>query len=470
MILSALLLVLLAVAWNHFVKNKPQLLVVLYIVILPFQDFAVMLLTNVSLFSPTSLRVLLVWKEVFLILTIAYLLVSRKDRFGLINVDYFILFFLSWVAFYSVLPNAFFPRDNSLVARMAGLRFDLSPVLLYLLGRYLVVSESFKQHVLRRIVLITAIVLGFGIFETLLIPRESYTELLDALGRPNFIALKSSETNQSRILLIEESQRAIYVRVIGGVQAPRLISFYMMPLLPAYYGMIVGTVLMVARLAGEKSDPSLRKNGALLLISGGILLTQTRAVILAMLVMIALGAYYSNRKQAIKLFFLLLVPVLFFIQVAFDFLVETWNLQDSSSVGHLTAMLLGVAVVIQHPFGVGLGQGGAVGKAFGDLLAGYESLYITIAGEIGVVGLGLFLLFCFGLLRFLSLGISKEFRSGGDWVIVNSAFLLTFGFMFTSLTTETWFGFRNAWFYWILTGFAVTIVNNRRLERPAQVL
>ena len=260
------------------------------------------------------------------------------------------------------------------------------------------------------------------------------------------------------------------MRVIGGVQAPRLISFYMMPLLPAYYGMIVGTVLMVARLAGEKSDPSLRKNGALLLISGGILLTQTRAVILAMLVMIALGAYYSNRKQAIKLFFLLLVPVLFFIQVAFDFLVETWNLQDSSSVGHLTAMLLGVAVVIQHPFGVGLGQGGAVGKAFGDLLAGYESLYITIAGEIGVVGLGLFLLFCFGLLRFLSLGISKEFRSGGDWVIVNSAFLLTFGFMFTSLTTETWFGFRNAWFYWILTGFAVTIVNNRRLERPAQVL
>ena len=157
------------------------------------------------------------------------------------------------------------------------------------------------------------------------------------------------------------------------------------------------------------------------------------------------------------------------ISYVFDYLHTSYNFADPSSENHLKEYSRGIKVLTEQFWGVGLGQGGSVGGAYGQLKAGGENLYLAIGGERGVCGLSLFIAFVMLLLIRLYRFARNDKLESLERNIVIAVFSLTVGFAITSLTTGTWFGFKDAFIYWWLLGLCGQLMfDSRYLSVPGR--
>jgi hypothetical protein len=141
---------------------------------------------------------------------------------------------------------------------------------------------------------------------------------------------------------------------------------------------------------------------------------------------------------------------------------------DPSALGHIAAIVHGTQTVLQEPLGFGIGTAGYVGYGFageGEQAVG-ESLYLSLAAELGWIGMLLFA----GWVAVAAwrLGRYALDNSGRDssWALAAGLAVATVGYAVASLTTEVWRGLQAGAIYWWLLGTAVTMVRDRAPPRP----
>ncbi len=330
-------------------------------------------------------------------------------------------------------------------ARLAGLRQWLVPCELLLLGHTLHNAGLSPGRLLAFVKRFGTVVAVVSIAGWVFIP-------LDFWARVNLVTTTTLSGDPAAATGQLEGLQSYFL----GQAVPRAVAPFGSPLVLAFSLLLPMWLVAATRHRGPANFP-------LLLIGTALILTQTRSILFGIVAVWILSKLRRRMMSArliaglLTLTFLAAGP----LSVAID---NTLTLKDPSSNVHYAAIRDGYLQLLTNPLGVGLGQGGQIGRAFGYDRAGGESLYFVAGNERGWLGLalvvGLFLV-CFTAIGLHHIPV-EDVNVGSD---ESEAEALCHGLRravvvlaIASVTTEHAVAFTSTWLLWVALGFGVTQV------------
>ncbi|MHC1698702.1 MAG: O-antigen ligase family protein [Geobacteraceae bacterium] len=435
-----------------------------YIIWLPLQAFVLSGMAATGIFSDRLIIFLSSLKELALVMVMAVLLLKgRLWLKRLTIVDWLFLLNVVLILVYAILPDSVLGVPSSLKVKAFGLRSALITLIVFLVGRTVPYDSQYVKKGIRLLTGMCILIAVFGVFELLFVPRKFLIA-----GLVPYNVLKGGDLEN--LLRIDLSYEVEYI----GFIFKRMMSFFLSPLSLAYFLILpLGLTLAAMRHRIVGTNKILLHAPIILFLYGvTIILSSTRGVIVTSLIMLIL-VYWSRHHY--KKIFLMMVPLGLILALSpmKQILLQTINLEDPSARAHLFAYTMGVGTVLQHPFGIGLGQAGPTAVfikgsqgAYGkdDATVG-ESLYLTMAAERGLPSVVIFCTFAY-VLALTCKKLSRESRDDFGKVIGSALFISTIGFMVASIPTEHWLGFQSAAIYWWFAGVAVQMYAN--ISEPDQ--
>jgi hypothetical protein len=408
--------------------QKPAWALFTFILLLPFHSLIMtILLAQVGL--PISVvRVFAGWKEMllvgtFLTVVIYTLLKQRIIRIVWVDAVAMLWFLLVIICF---VWNAIFDRQASLIARLYGARDWMLYLLPYFIGRLVFISERNAQRLIKAILLIGLVTSLIGIIEIFFIPVEWHTHLGVQIYFRDFLNLDSS--------LFPLGLPPNYWAEMGDNIVRRAVSIYL-----SGQGFAIPFLLILPVVLYYYLSKPTGRNLAILCVCGlALLLTITRMTIIACFVQVLLMLWLFP-KQKLLLQFLALVLMIFIVSVLTiprfrTFVVNTVTLQDTSARVRPAQWVAGVQLLLERPWGSGLGSSGQVGARFGSALGGFgsEAGYFKVTGELGWPSLILFAGWFTGIIAMAYKGHRK---CNGIWRGLALITLVTaIGFLINNLT------------------------------------
>jgi len=425
-----------------------------FIVWLPFQTFLLASMTMSDLFSVQLIKFLSSLKELALIMLFVVMIKKKlifRGKFSAVDYLYWLNVILIFV--YAVIPNSFFGVSGDINVRMFGIRTALITLVIFLVGRYVPYNAVKVRSVLRLLAVVSILVVLFGFIEIIFIPRDM---LIAGLIPYNVLKGESLENLQ----MIDLS----YIARYGDLLIKRMMSFFLSPLGLAYFLIFPSAVVLSIMQQKKSHDKKILPFpivlfGVFLLV---IMLSNTRAVILAIFLMVIISIPKEHFvKTSIGSVLIILLVSVTPIKSIYS---TTASLSDTSSKAHAFAYILGFDSVIKYPLGIGLGQAGPTAffikgseGIYGKEEASVgESLYLTIALERGLPGLGIFVLFVCQIAR-VGMKLSVATSEMMEALIGKAVFLATVCFLIASIPTEHWLGFQSSGIYWWFAGLLVQI-------------
>lgn len=182
-------------------------------------------------------------------------------------------------------------------------------------------------------------------------------------------------------------------------------------------------------------------------------------------------AWLTDKKVMLRIIHIgLLGIVALFLIVSFnndfvDFIINTLNFSNASSVGHLIEWANGIESMILHPLGIGLGESGRI-SAFSGFNTGGENEFIILGVQTGVITLGLYIAAYVVIIR-TSYRLYKT-SEGRIRRLALFLLLLKIGLIIPLFTSEAEAVIYVSYTTWILTGLLINL--NSRAESVKEKL
>lgn len=434
---------------------------------LPFQNFAGMILYKIT-GDHYFVMGMLVGKELFLLVGFVYIFLKRKT-IGLIYLDYLSLLFCAYLFLYAVIPNGVLGINSSPTARIVGLRASIIPFLLYFFGRLSGMSMQDLKHIIYLYVGLAVAVCLFGFIEYIL-PVEfwidlGYFDFKAATEEVTGIPEGADSSMLAKIFLYGHFGGNLVRRMISTFGSSLHVAFYLLlPILLMIIGIIYRRQIMV-RANGISMDKMI-----FIVLLFGFIITVSRGPIIALTASIMyLILFILKGKRRLKLILTAGMFVglfaLFFTDNIKQIVMTTVSFEDASAIGHYMAYEYALQVIPEHPFGLGLGQGGPVGRTYGIGEGVGESLYFTLTGEIGIPGLLLFLVIIISIFMYLR-KYGKQLDEHNDIFLRVMSIALaasTIAYSIGSLNTEQWRGYTMSGPYWFLLGVTISLIEAKKM-------
>jgi hypothetical protein len=138
---------------------------------------------------------------------------------------------------------------------------------------------------------------------------------------------------------------------------------------------------------------------------------------------------------------------------------STVTRSDPSSANHVSATVNDLQILASHPLGVGLGQGGRIGRQLGQGLAGGENLFLVLGNQLGWLGLAAVIALTGALVVRLTRRLSREKASDQaetDEDFTRALLACLAIYVLASLTTEHAIAFQSAWLFWLSLGWLLS--------------
>jgi hypothetical protein len=448
---DTLLAGLLALAVVALAARRPDRALLVLIVLLPFQGFLLAKLWAWG--APVSLvRHLSAWKETVAIgVVIAGLrgfLASKRradalDRLGLA--------FVAFTALYLLVQHAIIPgAPGASNVRLLGFREDAGFVILLLGARHAPFPEKFLDRAAKTALLVGAVVGGIALYEA-----------LDSVAWNQFVVHTIKYTQYQLQVLNVKPQNFNDIRIygtIGGTSIIRSGSVFLNAVNCGFY-LVLSFAIGVERIARGRSRPWALIS--LLLVTAGLLLTQTRSAILAALVATIvvfqpIMGRRAHRRTQLRLVLtavaLCAIPVAIGTGLA-QRLLDATPAQDTSAAQHVVGFWDGVDAIQKHPFGQGLGTSAGTGQRFQTQVAGSkgvvipENNYLQYGAELGVIPMLVFIALTIAVVLALR-------RAARQWpsVMTGAMWAAGAGLAVGAWFLQTWIEFAVAWTFWGLAG------------------
>ena len=173
----------------------------------------------------------------------------------------------------------------------------------------------------------------------------------------------------------------------------RFASFFSNPLELAG-ATLVTTALLMAVYTDQKNRILIDKFGWLVVTTTffAILFALSRSSLLGYVLLIYVYSLITNRKEITFVFYTAIgIGIIYVIYLlndrhAYDYLIGTIELSDTSSVGHVLEWIEGIQSMIDNPLGRGLGESGRVSAALQENVGG-ENQFIIVGVQTGIVSL-----------------------------------------------------------------------------------
>jgi hypothetical protein len=432
--------------------------------ILPVQLVLSSLAFQVYRDGPT-LRMAALWKDAAVAAIAVAVAVSRRRTPRELDVlDRACLAFTALSGLYLVAPGLLLgPLGGAVTvdARFTTWRSVALPVLLVFLGRHLRVDADVVRRVSRTFMRWGAV---FGALAVVELVASSIwnTLMVDVVGVNRFRLLAQELPARAFTLGLDE------IRIVSATGLVRVGGVFVSALQLSFF-LLVCFAFLVERVV--RGDSSLPVRVGLALNAVGILLTQTRSVVLGALVVALVGARPSaGRSTAARGRFaaLLVAACVFAVPLlGVTGYVERFLGRDAASdVAHEQSTAAAFEAVVEHPMGQGLGlgaQGANIGVP-GAMVA--ENHFLDVALQLGVAGAVLFAVVLFALIRRLRQAAAAV---GGDLQLgaaaARSALL---GMLVPLWFLQPWTEPQVGWVLPLVAGAALGAVE-RRVDEPEPV-
>jgi hypothetical protein len=451
-----------------FAASRPAASLLALVALLPFQGFVLAKMWQSGV--PTSVvKDLGSWKEA---LAIGVILAGARGWFAsgkrADTVDRLALAFVALTAVYFALgPKIVSSAPAGTSIRALGFRETAGFALLLLGARHAPLGPDFPRRATRIVLIAGTVIAAAGIYEA--IASNAWNRFV--VGTIQYTkyqvgVLHTHPPNMWNILSYGQ---------IAGSQVVRIGSVFLNPLTAGFY-LLIGFAVGLERTIRRASFAT--GLGPTLVIGAGLILTETRSAIIGALLVTFLAFQPSaGRRSHFRTQVALVLGVLALIvvpaAVASGALTRFSLLSDSSNTstkGHESGFSHGLATLVHHPLGQGLGTGAGTGQRFG--VAGTtipEDNYLEVGDELGWLP---FLVFV-ALTVALILGLRRVARVRDD-PLLTASWAAAAGLAVTALFLQTWADFSVSWTFWGLAGAmlgvaARTPATSRRAHRAAPV-
>lgn len=383
--------------------------------LIPAQDLIASFCLRIG-FPVLLIKFILLAKEVIVFsLGLLFILKPRISVLRLVLLIFvcysFIFIFVSKIPFY-----------YSLV----GFRTYLLLLFAFILGESVIYDPKFLDRFLDQIKIIFFLLAVFAFLEYLILPNTIWIELFPIIRMKNEIA---------NIIVPEYFQTGMPVNAFGELTR-RMLGPFNEPLYMAYFTVLLSNFFLAETLFFKAANRNRLYLGSVIII-----LTQTRAIIIGLLVSFFSVLFRTTKIKTRYVFMLLGFVVLCGVSVFifYDWFFAMLNSVFSTTgrnVDHLKAYLTGFHLLVTNPFGQGLGvSSNVVGFSIRNVAT--ENSFINIGIETGILGLILFILIFLILIKTLHGYLTTDFnldnRTRSEIIVVGSAYLLVIQFLIAGL-------------------------------------
>jgi hypothetical protein len=191
-----------------------------------------------------------------------------------------------------------------------------------------------------------------------------------------------------------------------------------------------------------------------------IFMALSRASFVSYFLIVYVYAFITGNRKLIVAFHYtaiaaVVVALLWLQGDAYEWVMSTIQLNDSSSLFHVVQWLDGIQAIASHPLGMGLGMSGTVANATDSNIGG-ENQFIILGVQTGLISVVLYL-----MIYINSITVSaKLFRRGDNKARIPAlaVLLIRIGIIIPALTANTESYIYLSYLSWLLTGIVVNIV------------
>ena len=386
---------------------------------------------------------------VAILVSAARMVITRRTRLD--RIDWLVLAFVGALVLYLVLPmvlsESTYPR--SLGDRLLGFRVNAGFLLLFVSVRHAPIDERWRNRFVASVLGAGGLLAAIGVYQ-FLAPDAFIDFLFEDLGLPYY---------QLDVLGTPITQLVDVYR--WTIQDPvRVGSLFVGPFNFADY-MILPAALLLARMVIGRLRP--RDMVLLGIVGGALLASQTRANILAIILMAlvalapvrASGAGTTVRRVVANR--LRLVAIVAIAAVAFVPSMSATRLggadeSGESTQGHIDEIRGGIELLTNYPLGFGLGTAPALAARLENApLVISDNSILQVGNELGVVMMILFVVVLVSVFRRLGRAAREH---AGD-ALVSGARLAFIGILAAGMLHHVFQTFAISWPLWAALGFAL---------------
>lgn len=393
--------------------------------------------------SNTVIRILQSFKEIVVILTLVTLILKLDRKIKLHFIDWCVIAFLGYNLLYLVLPIGSFGFGSKLLALKSISFFPF----IYFTGRLLNYEKINLNEYYHFICLVTIAAAGLLLVEVITYQHfQTYTGYTDF----NYYFFSQEPSGNYGLSWTFE--------VGAGTGIKRFASFFSTPL-ELGAATLVSTSVVAAKVIQDNNKLRFDKFSALTFICTlfSIFFALSRASFVSYFIMLYAFLVVSGRKNLLKWFHISLllgvVAVLVWLEGdIYDFIINTVDFSNSSSVSHLIEWAQGINAIINHPLGLGLGTSGRVGASLGENIGG-ENEYIIIGVQTGVICIALYLLI-YGAMVYTAGKMFMQ-RKGKVKKLALVVLLIKIGLFIPLFTSEAESYLYISYFTWFMAGLLI---------------
>lgn len=393
------------------------------------------------------------FKEISILCYLVYLVLNLRNRIHFHIIDKLMIVFFLYAFIYIFLPLGSYGFFQKVLAFKSLCFFPL----VYFTGRMVDPKRINLSEVLHYICLLSILAGGVLLFEVLI---DTHLQSFSGYADYNYYFFDQEPTGNYGL--------SWTFQIENGMK--RFASFFSTPLEFA-----AATLLSVSALAAliTNNNNKLRFKSftitAMLSTLFAISFALSRASFVSYFVIVYAYAVITEKKQILRAFhYSVLACVIFFLLVTikgdfFDFIINTLQFTNESSIGHVIEWLNGIESMATHPLGIGLGESGRI-SAFSGFNTGGENQFIILGVQIGIIALAIYL-YVYVKLISISANIIKK-RKGKIRKLGMFILLVKLGLIIPLFTAEVESYIYISYLIWFLSGFLISMISQKNI-RPA---
>jgi hypothetical protein len=391
------------------------------------------------------------FKELIILSVLALNIANLKTRPKFHLVDYCILAFLCYGILYVILPIG----DQTISTKLLALKSNAFFVVVYFAGRFTDIKNIYVNKYFSYVVVLT---IGVGVINFLEAYFNQHLQTLTGYSEYTYYFLNFEPSGSYGLSTTFESE--------GGYK--RFASIFATPLEHANATWIA-LAIIIALFTLENNRFKFTPVSIIGLSASLISITfaLSRAPLISYFLIIYVYALLTRKKiitNTVHTGIAIGCIYLLYLFSQFDannrsgileIVMNTIDFSNPSSVGHLIQWVDGIAAIMQHPLGLGLGSSGRVAASVSENIGG-ENQYIIIGVQAGIFALLLYLSIYILLLK-ISLKWLVHLK-GKERKICMAVLLIKIGLFIPLITSEVESSPYISYLNWFLSGLLISIV------------
>ncbi len=391
------------------------------------------------------------FKEIAILSTLVYLLykLDKKIRFQI--VDKLVLAFFIYVFGYILLPLGSYSFFQKILAFKSLCFFPV----VYFTGRFMKPEKIKLSETFHFICLLSIAAAAILFFEVI---TNTHLQTLTGYADYNYYFFDQEPSGSYGLSWTFEIE--------GGIK--RFASLFANPL--EYAAATLITVAAIASLVtNDKNRLSLNNFVIISLCCTllAIIFSLSRASFISYFIMIYTFAYIIRQKMILKFFhysLLSAICILLFFSIEGDlgdYIINTFQFTNASSIGHVIEWLNGIQAMSQHPLGMGLGESGRISAPTG-FNTGGENQFIIIGVQAGLIALLIYILL---YIKVVTVAIRTIRNSNGKKrKLAIFVLLIKMGLLIPLFTSETESYIYISYITWFFTGLLINMVSKEAIK------